>query len=974
MGTRTAIVLILIAATCPSLLAQTTTATLVGRTSASDAPLPGVLVTISSPALMGGRTVVTASDGQYIVPALPPGEYVIRFEMEGLEPIAQRATLSLAQMTRVDAAMRPSVMESEIVVRPATASLLETPQVSTNLTGEIMELLPTSRGILDAVRLAPGILQSDGQNLISINGADVYDNLYMVNGVTVGSRFSNQPLNLFIEDAIQETTILSSGISSEYGRFTGGAVNVITKSGGNEMSGSLRDTLGSDAWTARTPFAGEAEPLDQISHEMQGTLGGRVIRDRLWFFLSGRYYDRNFNRATLATLLPYTYNDHEERVEVKVTGTITSNQTVVASYMDVDASKENFNTSAMDYRSQSDLLTPQSLLAAHYTGVYGSNFVAEAQYSKKREFQAFGGGGDETELGGFPVYDAYGGGNLWATSSCGVCGNTHSNVEEALLKGSWFFPSARMGTHEVAFGVDDYHELMEGRFRAGSTDMVLYAPVVVEGDQAFVQLLPDETYFEWWVYPPSQEGDFNARAFYINDRVTVGQHLTASVGARYDRNHAENSDGNVVANDARISPRAGLVYDIFGTGRDRVSASFSRYTAKAQEGAATGVEEATNPAIYFWIYSGDPVNEDLTLSTEEVLEEFLAWFNARGGKNFTDDAYIADAGTFELDGTLASPYADEISLGYARRLGLNTTAQLTLVDRSWSSFFTYGTDLAAEPGVTSNGDLYDRLFLHSEDAGALKREYRSAQLQATYQHARFSAAGNYTYATLRGNVENTSGGSGSPNPQRSPQSYRPEFTGYPLYSPMGYLSGDVRHTANAWLIYRLPGDRHRMTVSVLERYHSGRPYNMFAQVDVSNVRENPGYVSNTIYGNYYFDPRGSLRMEDSTSTSVGLHYSLQLVRAELIAQANIVNIFNEHALENPGGINKQIATAVFDRNLAPFNPFTTEPVECPAGVRTSSAQCKGIANYQLSPAFGEPQGTYAYQQPRTYSLSVAVRF
>jgi hypothetical protein len=963
--------LVLLAVTT-SLTAQTTTATLVGRAVANGNPLPGVLVTISSPALIGSRTVVTASDGQYVVPALPPGEYVVRFEMEGLEPVAQRATLHLSQLSRVDVAMKPAALQSEIVVRPGSSTALETPQVSTNLTGETMELLPTSRGILDAVRLAPGVLQTGFQNLVSINGGDVYDNLYMVNGVTVQSRFANQPLNLFIEDAIQETTILSSGVSAEYGRFTGGVVNVITKSGGNEMSGSLRDTLGNDSWIARTPYPGEIDHLDEVSHEMQGTLGGRVLRDRLWFFLSGRYYDRNFNRATLYTLNPYIYNSHEERIEAKLTGSIRSNHSVVASYLKVDAVQQNASA-AIDLRSLSTAISPNSLFSTHYTGVFGNNLVVEVQYSRKTELARWEGGGDTTEIGGLPIYDAYTGGQFWASVLCGACGRSYGNAKDAVVKGSWFAPSARLGTHELAFGVDDYHDLMQGQIRAGTSDIDLYAPILVDGNKPIMQLLPDETFMEWWVYPPTREGDFNARAAYVNDRISFGTRLSTSIGFRYDKNHAENSDGTVVMNDARLSPRIGLVYDLFGNARDRVSASFSRYTAKPQEAAASGAEQATNPAIYFWIYDGAPVNEDGTLSTEQVIQQFFNWFNARGGKSNTSDAFIANAGIFEIDGTLATPYSDEISLGYARRISQNGWAQITLVDRHWSSFFTYGTILGSAPGVRPDGTRYDRLFLTSGEDDGLERKYRSAQLQGTYRRGRFSAAGNYTYATLRGNVE-VAGSSGAPNPQRSPTRYYPEFNSFEMNSPVGYLNGDVRHTANGWLIYRLPGERHRFTLSVLERYHTGRPYNMSGQIELTGSATNPGYVSRQFYGNYYFKPRGSLRLEDVHSTSLGLQYSIQLGAVEILAHGNIINAFNEQAIENTAGIPTQVRTNQTDRNLALFNPRTKVPIECPPGVATSSAQCKGIANYQLAPGFGVPRSNIAYQQPRTYTLSFAARF
>ena len=75
----------------------------------------------------------------------------------------------------------------------------------------------------------------------------------MLNGVDVNDNLFGSPQNLFIEDAIEETQVLTSGISAEYGRFTGGVVNAITKSGGNVFSGSLRANLTNPAWTTRRP-------------------------------------------------------------------------------------------------------------------------------------------------------------------------------------------------------------------------------------------------------------------------------------------------------------------------------------------------------------------------------------------------------------------------------------------------------------------------------------------------------------------------------------------------------------------------------------------------------------------------------------------------------------------------------------------------------------------------------------------------
>ena len=105
-----------------------------------------------------------------------------------------------------------------------------------------------------------------------VNGAFAYDNVFMINGVDVNDNLFATPQNLFIEDAIEETQVLTSGISAEYGRFTGGVINAITKSGGNAFSGTGRINFLNDDWTtgrrskpARTRPSSRALPRARIS-------------------------------------------------------------------------------------------------------------------------------------------------------------------------------------------------------------------------------------------------------------------------------------------------------------------------------------------------------------------------------------------------------------------------------------------------------------------------------------------------------------------------------------------------------------------------------------------------------------------------------------------------------------------------------------------------------------------------------------
>src|SRR6185369_1443692 len=112
--------------------------------------------------------------------------------------------------------------------------------------------LPIQRTLQSIVALQPGVVANSATgSAIAISGAFAYDSLFLVDGSVTNEGLRGQTHNLFIEDAIQETTVMTGAISAEYGRFTGGVVSAITKSGGNQFSGSFRDTLTNERWTAQ---------------------------------------------------------------------------------------------------------------------------------------------------------------------------------------------------------------------------------------------------------------------------------------------------------------------------------------------------------------------------------------------------------------------------------------------------------------------------------------------------------------------------------------------------------------------------------------------------------------------------------------------------------------------------------------------------------------------------------------------------
>ncbi|MDH3308682.1 MAG: carboxypeptidase regulatory-like domain-containing protein, partial [Acidimicrobiia bacterium] len=313
-------------------VAQVPTGELTGRVQdESAAPLPGVTITATSAKLQGSRVVASDGNGNYKVPLLPPGTYTVTFELDGFATAVQQAKINAGQTQNSDpVTMQLSSVEEEIVV----TGELET--ISKSLTGaatyekDEVELLPVTGTLAGTTALAPGVHTTGPGGNITISGAMSFENLFLMNGVVMNENVRGQPFDLFIEDAIQETTVSASGVSAEYGRFTGGVVNAITKSGGNQFEGSFRASLVNDDWVSKTELS--PDRLDDINETLSATLGGYIVKDHLWFFAAARDVETMENQTTRAvTNIPFTRNDTEERLEGKLTLSPHPSHSIIAS-------------------------------------------------------------------------------------------------------------------------------------------------------------------------------------------------------------------------------------------------------------------------------------------------------------------------------------------------------------------------------------------------------------------------------------------------------------------------------------------------------------------------------------------------------------------------------------------------------------------------------------------------------------------
>ena len=245
-----------------------------------DRTVSGATITISSSALQGQRTTTSDQDGNFVFTALPPGAYRVEFTMPSFASVERTVTIPLGGTIEQSVQLRlAGVVEQVQVAGDLPARSRQPRPIGLNITHNEVEALATSRTLVGIASLSPGVNEATpngGQ--LAINGAFAFDNNFMVNGVDVTDNLFGVPQSLFIEDAIEETQVLTAGISAEYGRFSGGVVNAITRSGGNVFSGSYRVNLTNSAWVAETPLEKSrgVEHEDTLNRSHEATFGGPI--------------------------------------------------------------------------------------------------------------------------------------------------------------------------------------------------------------------------------------------------------------------------------------------------------------------------------------------------------------------------------------------------------------------------------------------------------------------------------------------------------------------------------------------------------------------------------------------------------------------------------------------------------------------------------------------------------------------------
>lgn len=981
---RTTLVLALIVACATPLLAQGMQfGTIRGTVTMPDgSAVPGALVTATSPALLGEKTANTTATGEYIIRGLPPGDYTLSFELEGMTTVESNVVVNLGQITPGSVEMRPEAIEETIVVTGEQSTILSNSEVSTTYNYDAIESLPIARTPSSVAAIAPGATTNtpnDGQ--VTISGGFAYDNVFLIDGVDANDNLFGTSNPVYIEDAIADLQVLTSGISAEYGRFSGGVVNIITKSGGNEFTGSLRGDFENEDWREKTPVEEEegTELIDKTNEFLTATLGGYLVQDKFWFFLAGRDESTETQDTFAVTGLPEPNSTDEERWEAKLTWNIVDRHQLQTQFTDREQTglRPSFNFSATPdtLRTRVD---PSDLWVVRYNGALSDSLFGELQYSEKT-FTFMNSHGDDGLVESSPFF-AFFGLPPGSTNPDDIFGTptVHHNApyfdgtdpedrnnEQAYGALSWFTDTANAGSHDVKFGVEDFTSFRTGGNSQSPTSVVWDSGAVTDANGNYVItdgrltpiFVPGVTYIEQWLATRGAQIDIETLSVFANDRWRVSDHWSFNIGVRYEQVESQATGGITTVDTDRIVPRLGASYDVLGDGKYRLDATYAQYSGKYSESQFAENTTVGNPRGVFSIYTG-PFG---------VGRDFAPGFDL---SNYAPFAASDGTANLQVATDVQSPVVTEYTLGGGMELPRGGFLKAVYTNREYEDFVEGFVCVEAAgipclgPGDTGVVNVVVEGIVvgpanvtFTDNSDIPTREYEAIQLIGRQVFTdRWDLNGSWTYQlTNEGNFE----GEGTNTP--GVDSTFGDDPGYFIPSrhfPTGDLDDYQEHKLRLWSTYRFGlGRAGELATTLLVNYDSARTFSFTGLIPddftAEQERINSFYVSpNTGTQEIFFGPRGAGEYEDSITFDLGLVYGLPIVPRwgmELFVDFEVINILNDDSLIE------------YNTDIAP--------------VLGGALDADGFpTQFERGGSFGEGQDNDAFPDPREYRFGLGIRF
>jgi hypothetical protein len=382
-----------------------------------EAVLPGVSLTLSSPVMMGEKTLITNAVGEVLFVNLTPGIYEVKANLQGFqEKISRDIEVSLDRQTFVKIVLKPAVIEESVTVTAVYPAVDTTKSViAEHVTHETVESLPIARDFVGYLQLAAGVNMvpnSQGRDtpedptgkgginynpygLQGVQGGGKRgsrDNFYFLDGMNITGLSSQTALMTFNNEVIQEQELMTSGVPAEYGGGKGVVGNIVTKAGGNRLSGSANFYYqpknfylpygGSEYDKADDPTM--LEGYKDNKYDSAFTLGGPIMKDRLWFFVSGQYRNNSdkFNLSESASSIREEVDYIQKRTGAfgKLSFKLSPNDSFTFLYFLDDFSIEgDRNKNTIKTRHSKDEYK-MGVYSAYYQRVFSNNIIIDLRY------------------------------------------------------------------------------------------------------------------------------------------------------------------------------------------------------------------------------------------------------------------------------------------------------------------------------------------------------------------------------------------------------------------------------------------------------------------------------------------------------------------------------------------------------------------------------------------------------------------
>lgn len=960
----TAAVLVLLLV--PAAFAQTT-----GRVDGivmddKEAPLPGVTVTIKSSSLQGDRVAVTGADGKFRFVGLPVGDYSLTAALEGFSTLEQEG-IGVGIDKTINLQLTMSSSFEDTVTVSGAAPIIDTTSTTggASFSEDLFEELPVSRTFQGLAFAAPGVVGGGLGSNPSIGGASAAENRYVVDGLdTTDPAFGTIGTTVPFE-FVKEVEVKTGGYEAEYGGALGGILNVVTKSGGNELEGDVFGYWSDDSLQSDTPpTATFGTDLGFTEYDFGAALGGKLIQDKLWYFVAVNPSISEDEYTSRNDLNTYTEKTEDLFYAGKLTWQLNpSHQLVFSLFGDpgevTDQGVRNsagivssdLDTGADNYGVTYNGTLSSSLFAEFSLGFYDETFsqtpVRDGAWYDVRQF------GGEAERRVSQVGPCYTPGqfNTRFSVASGCNGGTFQQVsgdterQEARGALTWFGATGPVD-HEIKFGanyrtveyIDHAHYPGAVGGPAADSNGFVYDQGGLAGQRwqlfnGFALLVE---------YDQNSLGETDEQAIYLQDRVRLNDYFSLNLGVRADsyestgaataRSRQNGRPNGIQALDFSFSdmvaPRAGFTWDVFKNGRSKLYGHYGEFyesTPLDINARAFGNEQFN---FYYFYYPTDG-----SLPVAGNTGEHFYTYRLGTGVGVSDD--------------IEPMYTTETLVGFEYEVVPNVAVGIKYTERGIENVIE---DISTDGGQTYFITNPEGTFTVNPVTGAPLaspavfpkpvRDYEAIELTFNKRFTNnWQLYSSYVNSENKGNY----GGlfrqdNGQLDPNITSLYDLPDL----LVGADGLLPNDREHQFKLYGSYLWP---FKLITGFYGQFLSGTPISQLG--------------AHRIYGNNerFITPRGSFgRTPDVWNVDLHVEYPITFGNGtELKLIADVFNVTDE-----------QKASAVDQTWTFERADRTTDPNEC-GGPGTGP----GTACPNGNPNFGTPT---AYQSPRTVRFGVKLAF